>query len=139
MYTYDVQYVDSATDQVKDMGPVDVVSAISAFRSFPFIEQLEKAKSLSAPTFPTISFRSGSDGAVLAVWSFEPDEYEIYLEQNDLKMTLGVRGELAPINAIQSFFSGSRAELYEHLAQQPGAVTERGIWNRIKSLFRGSQ
>jgi hypothetical protein len=137
MYTYDVQYVDFRTDQVKDMGAVDAVGAVSAFRSFPFKEQLEKAKTLSEPTFPTISFRSGSDEAVLAVWSLEPDEYEIYLEQNEQKVTLAVRGEAAPIDAIQSFFNGGRADLYERLAKQPGAVTQRGIWNRLKSLCGG--
>lgn len=106
-------------------------------RSFPFNEQLEKAKTLSEPTFPTISFRSGADDAVLAVWSLEPDEFEIYLEQNEQKVTLAVRGEAPPIDAIQSFFNGSRAELYKRLAKQAGAVTRRGFWIRLKSLFGG--
>lgn len=135
MYTYDVQYVDFRTDEVKDMGAVDAAGAVSAFRSFPFKEQLERAKTLSEPTFPTITFRS--DEAVLAVWSLEPDEYEIYLEQNEQKITLTVRGEALPIEAIQLFFNGGRAELYERLAKQPGAVTQRGIWHRLKSLFGG--
>ena len=113
MYTYDVQYVDFRTDQVKNMGSVDGPGAVSAFRSFPFIEQLQKAQALSEPTFPTISFRSGSDGAVLAVWSLEPNEYEIYFEQNQEKVTLAVtekRCQLMLLNrslegAVQSYIN----------------------------------
>ena len=47
-------------------------------------------------------------------------------------------GQEAPGNAIQSFFGGSRSELYEMLAKQPGAVTQRGFWNRLRSFFGGS-
>src|SRR5215831_17623653 len=79
MYTYDIQYVDFRTDQLKEMGQVDAAGAVQAFRSFPFKEQLEKAKGLSEPTFLTISFRSHHDGAILALWSLEPNIYEIYL------------------------------------------------------------
>jgi len=137
MYSYDVQYVDFRTDHVKNMGPVDGPSAVTAFRSFPVKEQLQKAQALSEPTFPTIAFRSHSDGAVLAVWSLEPNEYEIYLEQDQQKVTLPVKGEAAPVDAIEAFFRGSRAELYQRLAQQPGAVVQQGVWNRLKALFGG--
>lgn len=47
MYTYDVQYGDFNWDQKKEMGPIDVAGAITAFRSFPFQEEYEKALSIS--------------------------------------------------------------------------------------------
>lgn len=107
------------------------------FVCFPSKNSSKGPKRCLSRRFQQFLFRSGGDGAVLAVWSLEPDEYEIYLEQNEQKVTLAVRGEAPPIDAIQSFFTGSRAELYERLAKQPGAVTQRGIWNRLKSLFGG--
>ena len=69
MYTYDVQYVDFRFDQVKEMGEIDIQGAVKAFRSFPFKEQQQKARSLSEATFPTIRFRSHPDKWVLAIWS----------------------------------------------------------------------
>ena len=135
MYTYNVQYVDFRTDQVEEMGQVDAAGAVQAFRSFPFREQQEKARTLSEPTFPTISFQSKADGAVLAVWSLEPDAYEIYLENQGEKVTVETRGVGLVIQAIESFFGGSRADLYNQLANRPGAVTKRGFLNRLKSIF----
>jgi len=135
MYTYDIQYVDFRTDQLKEMGQVDAAGAVQAFRSFPFKEQLEKAKGLSEPTFLTISFRSHHDGAILALWSLEPNIYEIYMENNAEKVTVDTKGEELVVEAINSFFSGSRSDLYKRLSSSPGAVTKRGLVNRLKSLF----
>ena len=137
MYTYDVQYVDFRTDQVKEMEQVDAAGAVNAFRSFPFNEQQEKARNLPEPTFPTISFRSQADGAVLAVWSLEPDVYEIYLENEGEKVTVATGQESNVIESITSFFAGDRSDLYNRLATSPGAVTKRGFLNRLKSIFSG--
>ena len=65
--------------------------------------------------------------------TLEPDEYEIYLEQNEQKITLAVRGEAPPIDAIQSFLTAVEQSYMDRLAKQPGAVTQRGIWSRLKS------
>ena len=135
MYTYNLQYVDFRTDQVKEMGPVDAAGAIKAFASFPFKEQLEKAQGLPEPTFPTISFRSHDDGAALAVWSLEPNVYEIYMENKGEKVTLNSKGDDLVIEAIGSFFSGSRSELFNRLSSVPGAVTKRGFLNRLNLFF----
>jgi hypothetical protein len=137
MYTHDVQYVDFQNNQVKEMGQIDAAGAVNAFRLFPFKEQQEKARTLDEPTFPTISFRSQADGAVLAVWSLESDVYEIYLENKGEKVTVETKEESLVIEAINSFFAGDRSDLYNRLASKPGAVTKRGFLNRLKSIFSG--
>ena len=135
MYTYDVQYVDFRFDQVKEMGEIDAQGAIKAFRSFPFKEQQQKARALSEPKFPTISFRSHTDKWTLAIWSLEPDLYEVYLEGDGKKVTVETREQSFIVNMIERFFSGSRSELYEQLAGRPGAVTAQRLWHRIVSMF----
>jgi hypothetical protein len=135
MYTYDVQYADFEGDQKKEMGPVDASGAINAFRSFPFLEQYERAQSLPDGTAPTISFRSQSDEAVLAVWILEPNVYDVYLELSDGMVTVTTSDESFIIQAITSFFSGSRDDLFKKLAKTPGAVTKQGLLKRINSLW----
>jgi hypothetical protein len=135
MYTYDVQYVDFRFDQVKEMGEIDAQGAVKAFRSFPFKEQLQKARSLSEPTFPTISFRSQPDKWALAIWSIESDLYDVYLEGDGKKVTVETRDQSFIVNAIERFFSGGRSDLYEQMAGRPGAVTAQRLWHRIVSMF----
>jgi len=137
MYNYNVQYVDFRWDEKKEMGQIDAAGAINAFRTFPFREQQEKAKTLPEPTYPTISFVSQSDGAILSVWSYEPDSYELYLENAGEKVTVETKGESLIIESINSFFAGSRAELFNRLSNIPGAATKRGFLNTIKSFFSG--
>lgn len=135
MYTYDIQYVDFPVDQVKEMGQVTAEEAVKIFQSFPFKEQQEKAKTLTEPTFPTISFRSRNDGANLAVWSLEPNVYEVYFENNGKKVTAETNEKRIVIESIESFFAGNRSDLYDRLSKIPGAVTPGHLFNRIKSIF----
>ena len=138
MYTYDVQYPEFAWDQVKEMGPIDAGGAIAAFRKFPFRELIAKADSLGPEwTAPTISFRSKSDGATLSYCMRAADYPEIYMESEGETVTVGPVDERIMIEAIESFFSGGRSDLYERLASHPAAVTQRGLWKRVKSLFSG--
>jgi hypothetical protein len=137
MYNYNVQYVDFRWDEKKEMGQIDAAGAVNAFRSFPFREQQEKAKTLPEPSAPTLSFVSQSDGAILAIWSYEPNSYELYLENAGEKVTVETTGETLIIESINSFFAGSRAELFNRLASEPSAVTKRGFLNRLKSIFSG--
>jgi hypothetical protein len=131
MYTYDVQHVDFRFDQVKEMGEIDAQEAVKAFRSFPFKEQHQKARSLSKPTFPTISFRSRADKWTLAIWSIEPDLYNVYLEGDWKNVTVETPDQSFIVNAIERFFSGGRSDLYEQMAGRPGAVTAQRLWRRI--------
>ncbi len=135
MFTYNVQYVDFRQDEKKEMGQIDAAGAVNAFRSFPFKEQQKKAETLPEPTFPTISFVSQSDGAILAIWSYEPDKYDLYLENAGEKVTVETKDETFIVESIKSFFAESRVDLFNRLASKPGAVTKRGFLNTIKSLF----
>lgn len=136
MYTYDVQYPEFAWDQVKEMGHIDAAGAAEAFRKFPFRELIAKADSLGPEwTAPTISFRSQSDGATLSYCMRAADYREIYMENEGETVTVGPIDEQFMVEAIESFFSGSRADLYERLASHPVAVTQRSLWKRVKSLF----
>ncbi len=137
MYTYNVQYVDFRWDEKKEMGQIDAAGAVNAFRSFPFQEQQKKAETLPEPTYPTISFVSQNDGAILSVWSFEPNSYELYLENTGEKVTVETKDETLIVESINSFFAGSRTELFNRLASSPGAATKRGFLNIIKSFFSG--
>jgi hypothetical protein len=135
MYTYDVQYVEFRFDELNEMGEIDAHGAVKAFRSFPFKEQQQKARALSEPTFPTITFRSNPDKWALAIWSLEPDLYEVYLEGNGMKVTVETRDQSFIVNVIERFFSGGHSELYEQLAGRPGAVIAQRLWHRIVSMF----
>ncbi len=137
MFTYNVQYVDFRWDEKKEMGQIDAAGAVNAFRSFPFREQQKKAETLPEPTFPTISFVSQSDSATLAVWSYELDKYDLYLENTGEKVTVETKDETFIVESINSFFIGSRADLFNRLANKPSAVTKRGFLNTIKSFFSG--
>ena len=130
MYTYDVQYVDFRWDQVKEMGEVGVDDAVNAFLSFPFKEQLDKADQMlgddpnAEPTSPTISFRSESDDASLAVWAMDSDSYEVYFESQDKKVTVETNHSDFIVEAIKEFFSGSHADLFQRLSGERVAVTK---------------
>ena len=134
-YSYDVQYVDFDTYEVEDKGSIDSKGAIEAFRSFPFKEQQKKARSLPSPTFPTISFRSDHDDAVLATWSLEPDIFEVYMEINNMKVTVETDDQSYVENTIKDFFQGSRQELFDLLSEHPTAVVVVGLLTRIKKLI----
>jgi len=137
MYNYNVKYVNFRWDEKKEMGQIDAAGAINAFRTFPFLEQQEKAKTLPEPTAPTLSFVSQGDSAILSVWSYEPNEYELYLENTGEKVTVETKGESLIVESINSFFAGSRKDLFNRLASEPSAVTKRGFLNTIKSFFSG--
>jgi hypothetical protein len=137
-YTHDVQYVDFNWDQVEEKGPITASAAIEAFRRFPFKEQQQKAQQMSEPTMPTISFRSLDDGAVLSVWSTEPDRYEVYFEFNGEKVTIDESDALQIEDTIGRFFSGSRDELISDLSRNQTAVVKRGIKGWLRKLFANS-
>ncbi|MBK8812726.1 MAG: hypothetical protein IPN69_18615 [Acidobacteria bacterium] len=137
MYNYNIQYVDFRWDEKEEMGQIDAVGAVNAFRTFPFPEQYQKAKTLPEPTAPTLSFVSQGDGAILSVWSHEPNEYELYLENAGEKITVETKGESLIVESINSFFAGSRKDLFNRLASEPSAVTKRGFFNTIRSFFSG--
>jgi hypothetical protein len=138
MYTYDVQYADFDTYQVKEMGIIDVSGAISAFRSFPFKEEYEKARLLPDGTAPTISFRSQADEVTLAVWLYEPEVYEVFLKLSDAMVTVRTSDEQFIIEVIKSFFTGSREDLFKQLKSNPIAVTRQSLRRRLKSIFSKS-
>ena len=136
MYTYDVQYPEFEWNQVKEMAIIDQAAAIEAFRKFPFAELIAKAESLGPDaTAPTISFRSQSDQSSLSYCRRSPTNQELYLENDGQTVTVGSIDESFMIDAIKAFFSGSHSDLYERLARHPTAVTQRGLWKRLKSIF----
>lgn len=141
MYSYDVQYVDFQWDEIKEMGQVDADGAIKAFHSFPFKEQHEKADKIlkenadAGPTYPTISFRSKGDNATLAIWSTELNKYEVYLENENRKVTVETKNADFIVETIKDFFSGNRLDLFKRLSKEPGADTILGFWERLKSFF----
>jgi hypothetical protein len=134
-YTYGVQFVDSKPEEVEDRGVITVEGAVAAFREFPFLEQLDDAQGLAAPTFPTVSFKCSEDGSALAIWSTEADEYEVYLEMLGRRVTIR-EGDFERIeNTIRQFFGADRLRLFRELAQQPGAVVLRTLGARLRDLF----
>ena len=136
MYTYDVQYPEFDWDQYKEMGPVDQAGAVDAFRHFPFAELIAKADALGdEATAPTMTFRSPSDGATLSYCMRASDYREAYMEFDEQTVTVGPIDDPFMIDAINAFFSGSHSDLYERLAQNPIAVTQRGLWKRLKAMF----
>jgi hypothetical protein len=134
-YTCGVQYVDNAADEVDERGSVTVEGAVSAFREFPFLEQLDQARSLEAPTFPTVSFRCSDDDSVLSIWSLEPDEFEVYLESSDRKVTVSESDTTRIESTIRKFFTGARVDLFKILAERPGAVVVRPLLARLRDIF----
>lgn len=134
-YTHSVQFVDFPQDRVEERGPLTVDGAITAFRTFPYEEQQRKARSLQAPTFPTLSIRSAPDNAVLAIWSLEPDEYEVYMEREGQQVTSATTDGAWIEACIRAFFAGERASLFDTLSASSRAVTEIGLLDRIRSLF----
>ena len=134
-YTHAVQYVHFRPDQTEEHGRVDADAAVAAFRGFPFTEQRQKAQTLPEPTFPTISFRSQPDGAVLAIWSLAAGEYEIYMEAAGEKVTAEESNVGRVEQIIRDFFAGERAELSARLAASHGAVVQHGFLNRVKGLL----
>ena len=136
MYTCEVQYPEFDWDQYKELGPVDQVGAIDAFRRFPFAELMEKVDALGEEaTAPTIIFRSPSDGSSLWYCMRARDYREVYMEFDGQTVTAGPIEEPFMLDAINTFFSGSHSDLYERLAQTPDAVTQRGLWRRLKAMF----
>ncbi len=134
-YTHDVQYVHFNWDQIEDRGPVDASGAVEAFRTFPFKAQQREARNLEAPTFPTVAYRSKEDGAVLSVWSLEPDSYELYMEVDGQKVTVAL-DDTAPIeDAIHAFFAGQRRDLFGRLARRKGATAKRGVLGWARRVF----
>ena len=136
MYTYDVQYPEFAWDQYKEMGPVDEGGAIDAFRHFPFAELVAKADALGGDaTAPTIIFRSPSDGSSLWYCMRSSHYRETYMEHDGQTVTVGPVDESFMVDAISSYFSGNHSDLYERLARHSNAVTQRGLWRRLKAVF----
>jgi hypothetical protein len=135
-YSHDVQLVQFRYDQTEDRGSVDVDAALAAFRGFPFREQQEQARSLPEPTFPTVTFRSHPDGAVLSIWSLEAGEYEVYLEQAGHKVTVEESRVERVEQIIRDFFAGQRSELQAQLSDSRGAVVKGGgFLSRVRSLL----
>ena len=135
VYTQNLQYVHFRPDQTEERGPVEADAAVEAFRGFPFEEQQQKARTLPQPTFPTISFRSQPDGAVLAIWSLAPGEYEIYMEAAGEKVTAEESNVERVEQIIRDFFAGQRAQLSAELSEPNGAVVRRGFLSRIKGIL----
>jgi hypothetical protein len=135
-YSHDVQLVHFRWDQTEERGPVDADAAVAAFRSFPFGEQQEQAQSLPEPTFPTVTFRSHSDGAILSIWSLEPGEYEVYMEHAGQKVTIEESSEGRVEQIILDFFAGLRADLHAQLSTSRGAVVKSGgFFSKVKALL----
>ena len=136
MFTYDVQLPEFDCDQVKEMGPIDQAGAIEAFRVFPFEELISKADALGDDaTAPTMIFRSALDGSSLWYCMRSSDYREVYMEYDGQTVTVGPINESFMVDAIRSFFSANREDLYERLCKHPDAVTQRGLWKRLKAIF----
>ena len=139
-YSHDVQLVHFAWDQVEERGPVDADAAVAAFRNFPFEAQQLEARSLPEPTFPTVTFRSQGESAVLSIWSLEPRSFEVYLDVNAGKLTVEETSSERIEAIIRDFFSGDQSRLHERLSTMRGAVVQRpGLLNRLKALFGGGR
>lgn len=68
-FTYNIKKVDFFSDQVEEMGQVDLGGAIEAFQRFPFDEQLMEARQRELTScLPTIIFTS-NDNISLKVWA----------------------------------------------------------------------
>ena len=134
-YTHDVQLARFRWDQVEERGAIDAEGAIEAFRAFPFRQEQEAARSLPEPTFPTVSFRSHPDGAVLSVWSLEPGEFEVHLEAGKVQVTVSERDPARIEEAIHHFFAGNRQPLLSGIPSDRDAVPRSGILGRLKGLL----
>jgi hypothetical protein len=68
-FTYNIQKVDFFTDQVEEMGQVDLDGAIEAFQKFPFNDQLKEAQKRELTScLPTITFKS-NENKTLGIWA----------------------------------------------------------------------
>lgn len=61
MFTYDVQYGGDAHNKYHFKGQIDYDSFISAFDSFPWIEEIEKANANPKGCSPTLSVKNETD------------------------------------------------------------------------------
>ena len=84
---------------------------------------------------PTISFRSLDDGAVLSIWSTEPDRYEVYFEYRGEKVTIDETQTLRIEDTIRRYFGGVRDELMSELSRNNTAVVKRGVKGWLGKLF----
>jgi hypothetical protein len=70
-FTYNIKKVDFFTDQVEEMGLVDLAGAIEAFQRFPFDDQLKEARQRElTSSLPKIIFTS-NENKTLEVWALD--------------------------------------------------------------------
>lgn len=76
-FTYNVQKVNFFTDQVEEMGQVDLAGAVKAFHKFPFDDQLKEVRQRElTSSLPTITFKSNNNKKI-SIWA--KDDKGFYL------------------------------------------------------------
>jgi hypothetical protein len=131
------QYVDYKWDQHKEFGNVSVREAVNAFNAYPYKEQLEKAQTLSQPTFPTISFECAEDGSVIAIWSLVPGQFEVFHQTSkSKKITIETDNKKYIEHLIELYFSGERQSLEKEMSEDKTATIVTSFWQKIMSVFK---
>jgi hypothetical protein len=123
MNSYDVtfQLVDSAMDESKPGGTIAADRLIEAFQSFPFAEEVKRAKTIkNGATFPTITFRRNSDGEEIAIWTDDASRFDLCFVHGARKKFLNSQSK-EEVEVILNRFQTESV-----LAIQP-----RSFWSRM--------
>jgi len=117
------QYVNYKWDQDKDFGKVTIDEAISAFHKYPYQEQLEKARTIKQPTFPTVSFECGNNKSNFAVWSLSIGVYEVFYRTNSgKKITIETKKAREIETLMRMYFDGDSDDLESRMSEHEAAV-----------------
>jgi len=79
-YTYNIQKVDFFSDQIEEMGKINLQSTIKVFQEFPFEAQMKKANQMEMTSCaPTITYKC-SDNRRLGIWTQDNKGFFMYYE-----------------------------------------------------------
>lgn len=103
------------------------------------MRQLEKARTLEQPTFPTISFECAGDGSVIAIWSLVPDTYQVFhMTDEGKKITIETDDRKRIEHLVELYFSGERQLLEKEMSEDKTVVIVASLWDKFINFFRGN-
>jgi hypothetical protein len=122
MNSYDVsfQFVDSPVEKSTPGGSVPADGLVDAFRAFPYAEEIQRAKTLTSATFPTLILRRQSDGEEISIWSIDAEVFDLAFVKNGKKWFSNSRSK----SDVESILSRFTAESLDR-------ISPPGLWRKI--------
>jgi hypothetical protein len=114
--SYNILDAVQSPDEVREMGTVDPITAVSAFNDYPFSDQWELRNNNPNLTVPTITYHNEDNDSDFAIWSEKKDRFTIWYPDASLEVSGDITTDEIT-HCIELFCLNNKSNLQQYIAE----------------------